>query len=59
MSLSYYGKPRRLTLKSGTITVRRPRVRDLNERFVSRVLALFKRQTKEVVNYFPNSISTG
>ena len=29
-----YGKPRRLTLTSGTITVRRPRVRDLNERFV-------------------------
>src|SRR5215813_5359112 len=29
-----YGKPRHLTLTSGTITVRRPRVRDLNERFV-------------------------
>src|SRR5499433_4518066 len=43
-----YGKPRHLTLTSGTITVRRPRVRDLNERFVSRVLPLFKRQTKEV-----------
>src|SRR2546426_3515910 len=42
-----YGKPRRLTLTSGTITVRRPRVRDLNERFVSRGLPLFKRQTKE------------
>src|SRR6185436_1150903 len=41
-----YGKPRRLTLTNGTITVRRPRVRDLNERFVSRVLPLFKRQTK-------------
>jgi putative transposase len=37
-----YGKPRRLTLTSGTITVRRLRVRDLNERFVSRVLPLFK-----------------
>ncbi len=31
-----YGKPRRLTLTSGTLTVRRPRVRDLNERFASR-----------------------
>lgn len=41
-----YGKPRRLTLTSGTITVRRPRVHDLNERFISRVLPLFKRQTK-------------
>src|SRR5215217_281988 len=48
-----YGKPRRLTLTSGTITVRRPRLRDLNERFVSRVLPLFKRQTKEVGELLP------
>ncbi len=48
-----YGKPRHLTLTSGTITVRRPRVRDLNERFVSRVLPLFKLQTKEVGELLP------
>jgi putative transposase len=48
-----YGKPRRLALTSGTITVRRPRVRDLSERFVSRVLPLFKRQTKEVGELLP------
>jgi putative transposase len=48
-----YGKPRHLTLTSGTITVHRPRVRDLNERFVSRVLPLFKRQTKEVGELLP------
>jgi putative transposase len=48
-----YGKPQQLTLTSGTITVRRPRVRDLNERFVSRVLPLFKRQTKEVGELLP------
>jgi putative transposase len=48
-----YGKPRRLTLTSGTLTVRRPRVRDLNERFVSRVLPLFKRQTREVGELLP------
>src|SRR6187200_2463956 len=48
-----YGKPRHLTLTNGTITVRRPRVRDLNERFVSRVLPLFKRQTKEVGELLP------
>jgi putative transposase len=48
-----YGKPRRLTLINGPITVRRPRVRDLNERFVSRVLPLFKRQTKEVGELLP------
>jgi hypothetical protein len=33
-----YGKPRRLSLTAGPITVRRPRVRGLAERFVSRVL---------------------
>ena len=33
-----FGKPRRLTLSAGTITVRRPRVRGLTERFESRVI---------------------
>src|SRR5713226_8513973 len=48
-----YGKPRLLTLTNGTVTLRRPRVRGLNERFVSRVLPLFKRQTKEVGDLLP------
>ena len=48
-----YGKPRRLSLTAGTITVRRPRVRGLNERFVSRVLPLFKRRTREVGELLP------
>jgi hypothetical protein len=30
-----YGRPRRFAMMSGTVTVRRPRVRDLEERFVS------------------------
>ena len=42
-----YGKKRRLTLSSGTITVRRPRVRDLEERFESRVLPLFAAWTSK------------
>ena len=42
-----YGKPRNLTLASGTVEVRRPRVRDVEERFESRVLPLFERRTKE------------
>jgi transposase-like protein len=33
-----YGKPRRLALQTGTIVVRRPRVRGLEERFESRLL---------------------
>ena len=48
-----YGKPRRLSLSNGTITVRRPRVRDVEERFESRLLPLFARQTKEVRELLP------
>jgi transposase-like protein len=48
-----HGKPRRVTLSSGTVTVRRPRVRGLTERFASRVLPLFKRRTQEVGRLLP------
>jgi putative transposase len=48
-----YGKERRLTLGCGTITVRRPRVRGLEERFESRVLPLFARRTKGVSKLIP------
>ncbi|MDH4209487.1 MAG: IS256 family transposase [Anaerolineae bacterium] len=48
-----YGKPRKLTLTCGTITVRRPRVRGLAERFVSRILPLFQRCTKQVRDLLP------
>jgi len=36
-----YGKPRDSTLTCGTITVRRPRVRDVEERFESRLCRFF------------------
>jgi putative transposase len=49
-----YGKPRRLSLTSGTITVRRPRVRGLEQRFESRVLPLFKRHTQAVGELLPD-----
>lgn len=48
-----YGTPRKLTLTCGTITVQRPRVRGLTERFVSRILPLFKRRTKQVSELLP------
>jgi putative transposase len=48
-----YGKPRKLALSRGTITVRRPRVRDLEERFESRIVPLFARRTKEVGDMLP------
>ena len=48
-----YGKPRRLALMSGTIEVRRPRIRGLEERFESRILPLFQRRTPEVAQLLP------
>lgn len=48
-----YGKPRRLTLGSGTIAVRRPRVRGLEKRFESRILPLFARRTRAVNDLLP------
>ena len=48
-----YGKRRYLTLSNGTIELKRPRVRGLEERFVSKVLPLFCRRTKEVGDLLP------
>jgi transposase-like protein len=58
-----YGNPRAFSMLSGTVTVRRPRVRDLTERFESKVLPLFKRRTQEVGTLLPelylHGLSTG
>lgn len=48
-----YGKRRRFTMSLGTVEVCRPRVRDLGERFVSKILPMFKRQTQEVRDLIP------
>ena len=48
-----YGEPRNLTLSCGTIELRRPRVRGLEQRFVSRILPLFRRRTNEVNELLP------
>ncbi len=48
-----YGKPWNLTMSVGTVTVRRPRVRDVEERFESRVLPLFKRRSETVSELIP------
>jgi len=48
-----HGKPRRVTFSNGTVSVRRPRVRGLTDRFASRVLPLFKRRTEEVGRLLP------
>ena len=48
-----HGKPRHLTTSAGTITLRRPRVRALEERFESRILPLFVRRTRAVGDLIP------
>ena len=48
-----YAPSRRLTLSSGTIRVRMPRVRDTEERFESRLLPLFVHRTREVADLIP------
>ena len=48
-----YGKRRRLATMGGTITIQRPRVRGIEQRFESRLLPLFKRRTEEVGALLP------
>jgi len=48
-----YGRPRKLSLQSGTIRIRRPRVRGTEERYRSKVLPIFKRRSKEVGELLP------
>src|SRR3990170_4868115 len=46
-------------LSSGTITVRRPRVRDSEERFESRVLPVFARKSKKLAELIPELYHSG
>ena len=48
-----HGKVRQLALMNGTITVRRPWVRDVEDRFASRLLPLFQRRRPEVAALLP------
>jgi transposase-like protein len=48
-----HGKPRWVITAAGTITVRRPRVRGVEERFESRVLPLFAKRTAAVGELLP------
>jgi putative transposase len=48
-----HGKPKKFSVMNGTITVRRPRVRDTEERFESKIIPFFKRRSKEVGQLLP------
>lgn len=48
-----YGKSRRVTLGTGTVTVRAPRVRDSEEPFASQVLPAYRRRSRAVQELIP------
>jgi transposase-like protein len=48
-----YGKRRRFKMSVGTVEIRRPRVGSLDERFESRILPMFKRQSEQVRALIP------
>ena len=48
-----YARPRKLTLSGGTIELRRPRVRNTEEKFESRLLPLFAKRTSKVADLIP------
>jgi putative transposase len=48
-----HGKPKKFSVMSGTITVRRPRVRATEERFESKIIPFFTRRSKEVGQLLP------
>jgi putative transposase len=48
-----HGKPKRMSLMNGTISVRRPRMRNTEERFESKIIPFFKRRSKEVGQLLP------
>ena len=54
-----HGKTRRLSMMAGTIEVKRPRVRGLEQRFESRLLPLFVRRTEAVASFCPSFTFTG
>jgi transposase-like protein len=54
-----FGKPRRLSMQGGTITLRPPRVRGIESRFESRILPLFRRRTAEVGKLLPELYRAG
>ncbi len=51
--LNGHGKPRRLSMMAGTIELKRPRVRGMEQRFESRILPLFVRRTAQVGELLP------
>jgi transposase-like protein len=54
-----HGKRRKLTMSCGTVTVRRPRVRGLEQRFESRILPLCVKRSRQVAELIPEGRESG
>lgn len=54
-----YGKPPKVTTRPRTITIRRQRMRNLEERFESRILPLVARRSQEVSELLPEQYLHG
>jgi putative transposase len=48
-----YGKSKQFTVMNGTIRIRRPRIRQCEEKFESKIIPFFKRRSKEVDRLLP------
>ena len=48
-----HGKPKKFSVMNGTVTLRRPRVRDTEGQFESKIIPFFKRRSKEVGQLLP------
>lgn len=54
-----YGKPCRIPTTLGPITLRRPRIRGLGDRFESKVLSLFRWRSRQLGTALPRLLSEG
>lgn len=48
-----YGKERKFSMQGGTITLKRPRLREVEEKFESAMMPLYAKRTKEISGLLP------
>jgi transposase-like protein len=48
-----YGKERKFSMQNGTITLKRPRLREVEEKFESAMMPLYAKRTKQITELLP------
>lgn len=48
-----YGKERKFSMQNGTITIKRPRLREVEEKFESAIMPLYAKRTKQISELLP------